>query len=235
MWVANTQTSWVVVINGSAASRPKRCGATSSAGRAHAAPPKTMQGIEELEELATFLGDSNVPRANYQFDFSMVRGLAYYTGPIYETVITEPKIGSLTGGGRYDGLIEELGGPPTPGVGFAIGLVLGIGMAGMNGWELAERVRRHEEAKIDRLRFGADGKLSEEGAAFIASCAGPAEAGWRATIAAVDAVLMLNSVDLSPCDGGSCMVATSAEESLDMIRGCAASAIIAAWPEEVLA
>ena len=72
-------------------------------------------------------------------------------------------------------------------------------------------------------------------AAFIASCAGPAEAGWRATIAAVDAVLMLNPVDLSPCDGGSCMVATSAEESLDMIRGCAASAIIAAWPEEVLA
>jgi hypothetical protein len=71
-------------------------------------------------------------------------------------------------------------------------------------------------------------------ATFIASCAGPAEAGWRATIAAVDAVLMMNSVDLSPCDGGSCMVATGAEESLDTIRGCAAAAIIAAWPEEGL-
>jgi len=66
--------------------------------------PIAMEGLNELEQLATFLGDAGVPRENYQFDFSMVRGLAYYTGPIYETVVTEPKIGSLTGGGRYDEL-----------------------------------------------------------------------------------------------------------------------------------
>lgn len=66
--------------------------------------PIAMEGLNELEQLATFLGNAGVPRANYQFDFAMVRGLAYYTGPIYETVVTEPKIGSLTGGGRYDEL-----------------------------------------------------------------------------------------------------------------------------------
>lgn len=67
--------------------------------------PIALEGIQELEELAAYLRDSGVPKPNYQFDFSMVRGLAYYTGPIYETVVTEPKIGSLTGGGRYDELI----------------------------------------------------------------------------------------------------------------------------------
>ncbi len=66
--------------------------------------PIALDGLNELEQLATFLGDAGVPPQNYQFDFAMVRGLAYYTGPIYETVVTEPKIGSLTGGGRYDEL-----------------------------------------------------------------------------------------------------------------------------------
>ncbi|MBI3913935.1 MAG: histidine--tRNA ligase, partial [Chloroflexi bacterium] len=67
--------------------------------------PIAMEGLEELEELQEFLAQAQLPMTNYQFDFSMVRGLAYYTGPIYETVVTEPKIGSLTGGGRYDELI----------------------------------------------------------------------------------------------------------------------------------
>lgn len=64
-----------------------------------------MEGLDELEQLATFLNEAGIPRENYQFDLAMVRGLAYYTGPIYETVVVEPKIGSLTGGGRYDELV----------------------------------------------------------------------------------------------------------------------------------
>lgn len=67
--------------------------------------PIAIEGIAELEQLGEYIGSAGVPRSNYQFDFAMVRGLAYYTGPIYETVVTEPKIGSLTGGGRYDELI----------------------------------------------------------------------------------------------------------------------------------
>lgn len=84
--------------------------------------PVAMQGIDELEQLASFLGEAGIPRANYEFDFSMVRGLAYYTGPIYETVVTEPKIGSLTGGGRYDELIGMFGGQSIPVTGTSFGI-----------------------------------------------------------------------------------------------------------------
>lgn len=80
------------------------------------------EGIDELAELAAYLRDSDIPRINYQFDFSMVRGLAYYTGPIYETIVTEPKIGSLTGGGRYDELMGLFSNQSLPMTGTSFGI-----------------------------------------------------------------------------------------------------------------
>ncbi len=59
----------------------------------------------------------------YEVDHGLVRGLDYYTRTAFE--VHDRALGAqsaLGGGGRYDGLIAELGGPPTPGVGFAIGL-----------------------------------------------------------------------------------------------------------------
>jgi histidyl-tRNA synthetase len=59
----------------------------------------------------------------YEIDHGLVRGLDYYARTAFE--VHDPTLGAqsaLGGGGRYDGLIEMLGGPPTPGVGFAIGL-----------------------------------------------------------------------------------------------------------------
>ena len=90
--------------------------------------PAALEGLNELEQLATFLGDAGVPRANYQFDFAMVRGLAYYTGPIYETIVTEPKIGSLTGGGRYDELVGLFSQQsiPTTGTSFGIERIIDV-------------------------------------------------------------------------------------------------------------
>lgn len=84
--------------------------------------PVAMEGIDELEQLATFLAEATVPRVNYQFDFAMVRGLAYYTGPIYETLVTEPRIGSLTGGGRYDELIGLFSNRSLPVTGTSFGI-----------------------------------------------------------------------------------------------------------------
>lgn len=81
-----------------------------------------MEGLNELEQLATFLGEAGVPTTNYQFDLSMVRGLAYYTGPIYETVVTEPKIGSLSGGGRYDELLGLFSNQSLPMTGTSFGI-----------------------------------------------------------------------------------------------------------------
>ncbi len=59
---------------------------------------------------------------NIQFNPAISRGLDYYDGPIFETIVHEPKIGSVTGGGRYDGLLKALGGPDLPAVGTTIGL-----------------------------------------------------------------------------------------------------------------
>ncbi|MBP8614096.1 MAG: histidine--tRNA ligase [Firmicutes bacterium] len=59
----------------------------------------------------------------YKVDPTLVRGLDYYTRTVFE--IKWPPLGAqdtIVGGGRYDGLVEELGGKPTPGVGFALGL-----------------------------------------------------------------------------------------------------------------
>lgn len=57
-----------------------------------------------------------------EFTPTLSRGLDYYTGPIFETVVDKPKIGSITGGGRYDKLLKNLGGIDLPAVGTTIGL-----------------------------------------------------------------------------------------------------------------
>src|SRR3989344_8693 len=61
-------------------------------------------------------------RENIVFDPTLARGLDYYTGPIFETQVEEPKIGSVTGGGRYNQLLKTLGGPDLPATGTTIGL-----------------------------------------------------------------------------------------------------------------
>lgn len=54
-------------------------------------------------------------------DLGVVRGLAYYTGFVFEAFDRKGDLRALAGGGRYDDLVEKLGGPPLPAVGFAIG------------------------------------------------------------------------------------------------------------------
>jgi histidyl-tRNA synthetase len=61
----------------------------------------------------------------YEIDPRLVRGLDYYTGLVFEITSGAPQLGSqssLAGGGRYDELVESIGGPATPAVGFALGV-----------------------------------------------------------------------------------------------------------------
>ncbi|MEZ6317193.1 MAG: ATP phosphoribosyltransferase regulatory subunit [Phycisphaerales bacterium] len=79
------------------------------------------------------------------FDMSIVRGLAYYTGTVFEMIAEGER--AVAGGGRYDNLIELMGGPPTPAVGFAMGdvvLSLLLEDAGLlpEGGDLADAVSR---------------------------------------------------------------------------------------------
>lgn len=84
--------------------------------------PLGVQGIDELKQLLAFTRELGVNPQRLQVDLTMVRGLEYYTGPIFETVVTEPKIGSLTGGGRYDGLIGLFSKTSLPVTGTTIGI-----------------------------------------------------------------------------------------------------------------
>jgi histidyl-tRNA synthetase len=73
-----------------------------------------------FEQVQAHLKALDIP---YELDPYLVRGLDYYTHTAFE--IASPELGSqstVCGGGRYDGLVEELGGPPTPAVGWAIGM-----------------------------------------------------------------------------------------------------------------
>ena len=84
--------------------------------------PAAREGIRELRNLSAHLNDAGVPDKFLETDFTMVRGLGYYTGPIFETVVTEPQIGSLSGGGRYDGLIGLFRKEPLPTTGVSLGI-----------------------------------------------------------------------------------------------------------------
>jgi histidyl-tRNA synthetase len=75
---------------------------------------------EHFAEVRALLDAAGAP---YQVDSALVRGLDYYTRTVFE--LESERLGSqaaLGGGGRYDRLVEELGGPPTPGVGWAAGI-----------------------------------------------------------------------------------------------------------------
>ncbi len=78
---------------------------------------KVLQALSHLEEVFSILEEKNL-----LFDLSLVRGLEYYTGPVFETVVKEPRIGSLAGGGRYDRLIGLYSGRDVPATGVSIGV-----------------------------------------------------------------------------------------------------------------
>ena len=80
------------------------------------------EGLEELREIVRLCRLYNIGKY-IEIDFSLVRGLDYYTGPIFEISIESGKsVGSVAGGGRYDNLIELCGGRWTPAVGMSLGM-----------------------------------------------------------------------------------------------------------------
>jgi len=82
---------------------------------------KTAQPDDYLKQVLDTIATLGVPQDFYSFSPTLVRGLDYYTGPIFETFIEDSNIGAVGGGGRYDNLIKNLGGPDVPAVGYAFG------------------------------------------------------------------------------------------------------------------
>lgn len=89
--------------------------------------PKTLDYLNEesksyFEEVKSSLESLGIP---FIEDSTLVRGLDYYSHTVFEIISNIPELGkanTLCGGGRYDGLVELLGGPSTPGIGFAMGI-----------------------------------------------------------------------------------------------------------------
>jgi len=91
------------------------------AGREFGSSAMTGEGAAELRrlmELAEPYGLAGV----LSVDLSLVRGLDYYTGPVFEIRAGKGEIGSVAGGGRYDRLVDKLGGAPTPATGISLGI-----------------------------------------------------------------------------------------------------------------
>lgn len=81
------------------------------------------KGLEDLKTVVGYVRLFGVPDDNFTVDFAIARGLDYYTGTVYETVITEhPEFGSVCSGGRYDNLAEFYTDKKLPGVGISIGV-----------------------------------------------------------------------------------------------------------------
>jgi histidyl-tRNA synthetase len=93
--------------------------------------PAGQEGMKELRKMAEIVASCGYDRTRIRIDRSVVRGLEYYTGPVFEAEITVPvknedgqtvRFGSVGGGGRYDGLVERFLGQKVPATGFSIGV-----------------------------------------------------------------------------------------------------------------
>jgi len=90
-----------------------------------------QEGVSELRSIAELVRAAGYDDDRIKIDPSVVRGLEYYTGPVYEVELTFPvegedgkaaRFGSVAGGGRYDGLVARFRGEPVPATGFSIGV-----------------------------------------------------------------------------------------------------------------
>lgn len=84
--------------------------------------PGGEEAVAELRELVGYLDELGVHPGSWKIDLSLARGIDYYTGPVFEARVDEPKIGSVAGAGRYDGLVGTFLGRPVPATGMSLGL-----------------------------------------------------------------------------------------------------------------
>ncbi len=145
--------------------------------------------VEEAPRLADFLGeesrahfaavqvflkDAGIP---YRINHRLVRGLDYYNRTVFEWVTTRLGAqGTICAGGRYDGLVEQLGGKPQPAAGFAIGiervLALWLECGGEGERVVPDAYLVHMGEGAQRLAFRAAEALREHGFAAILHCGG---------------------------------------------------------------
>jgi histidyl-tRNA synthetase len=118
---------------------------------------------EHFGEVRALLDGSGV---GYEVDAALVRGLDYYTRTLFE--YTYAGLGArdaVGGGGRYDGMVEEFGGPPTPGIGFALGVE-----ATLVALEAAGQPAPKEAPALDLFVVAAGGVTRAQLFAVVTAC-----------------------------------------------------------------
>ena len=130
------------------------------------------EGLEELNTVVKYLAAFGVSEENFAVDLTIARGLDYYTGTVYETIMLDhPEIGSVCSGGRYDNLAEYYTDRQLPGVGISIGLTRFFYVLSEQGLLAEESVR----ASCDALVL----PMTEDLSAAIAAAAALRREGLR--------------------------------------------------------
>jgi len=180
----------------------------------------SAEDAEHFAEVRALLDSAGI---EYEIDPTLVRGLDYYTRTVFE--FESERLGAqaaLGGGGRYDGLVEELGGPPTPGVGFAAGIERMLMAAGDEGSEPGERLFI-AIAKPDAARSGFQlaRDLREAGFRVETEQAGRSLKGQLKQadrIGAFATVILGDSIEVKDMQTGDQREAGSLDEVLGMVR-----------------
>ena len=182
------------------------------------------EDAEHLAEVRELLDDAGLA---YELDSSLVRGLDYYTRTVFE--FESPRLGAqsaLGGGGRYDLLVEELGGPRTPANGWAAGIERILLAAAED--EAAEDSRVYVAlAKPDAAREGLRlaRRLRAEGFRVEMEQAGRSLRGQLRQADRIGArwtVIVGDGIDVKDMDSGAQRRAADAEEALALVRAAGA-------------
>ena len=157
----------------------------------------------------------------YELDPTLVRGLDYYTRTVFE--FESERLGAqaaLGGGGRYDGLVEELGGPPTPGVGWAAGVERMLLAAGAADDTASADVflvitdGRHDAFLLARRlrQAGLRTEMEQAGRSMKGQLKQANRVGARAV------VIMGDQIEVKDMDSGEQRPAASAEQAIEMVE-----------------
>jgi histidyl-tRNA synthetase len=177
------------------------------------------EDAEHFAEVRRLLDDAG---ASYELDSTLVRGLDYYTRTVFE--FESERLGAqaaLGGGGRYDRLVEELGGPPTPGVGWATGIER-ILLASTEEPERRPRVYvavAKAEARPDA--FALARRLRGEGIRVEVEQAGRSMKGQLKQadrIGARTTVILGDAIDVKDMDSGEQRQAPDAEAAVELVK-----------------
>jgi histidyl-tRNA synthetase len=177
---------------------------------------------EDAEHFADVRALLDAAGMEYEVDSTLVRGLDYYTRTVFE--FESERLGAqaaLGGGGRYDRLIEELGGPATPGVGWAAGIERILLASDAEG-ETEPRVYV-ALTKPDRMRtaFELARRLRDEGIRVEIEQAGRSLKGQLKQadrIGARTTVILGDSMDVKDMDSGDQREAASLDEAVALVR-----------------